>query len=294
MNPDAIPPTNANDERIQKWIPLALGIAQQHFKGDTRFDLEERRSIALLALCKANISYDETKLNPQTGKPYSFGTYAGRVVWDHLRKAAYKAESIMTRPSISNPRPELELDQQSLSDFAINHVARCDDTSNLEFESLVELLKSELARPEVCVLKGLLAGKTYALIISDLQRFKAFKGRRNLAIVGKIKKSIIEKMRQNGWSKRLSGAGGVDQLEQLSASKVFERVVSAAARRKRKSPPMQRYLFDPIPYYPEWRSDYESPKPARRSRQAARRPVQEIARRLWPEPPDETLLRRAS
>jgi len=245
VDPDAIPATDAEQELIQQWIPFALSQANQHFRNDTRFDLEERQGVALYALTIAAKKFDPLKINPLTGTTYSFGSYAQRVIWDHLRKAAYKYGSQMSRPSIGSKNTELELDQQTLSEHEYHQ-----DNSDVEYQDLLAKLYSQLDKPEVAVLKGILAGKRYQDILLDLNRFKKYRNRKSVQLVSKLRRSIIEKMRRNCWYREL---GDVDELrpEERQQRGLFRIIFDVGVR--------QLYLFEPIEYWDEygrWRKDH--------------------------------------
>lgn len=247
MDPKALPTENAQQDLVVQWIPFAISLARRHFRSDTRFDLEERKSTAYEALCKAAIKYDPLKINPNSGKPYSFGSYAGMVIWDHLHKTAHKNGSLMTRPSVGNKDAPPELAQQALSEYAEQENGYTPDFSDVEYKELLAKLNSILSKPEQCVLRGLLAHKKYKAILKDLQKHKAFADQTNVSIVSKFRKSIMYKMQENGWGFILGDQETFNDVEYAEEPKPK----SAQKQRLVRTAALQKSLFSVAPYLSE-------------------------------------------
>jgi RNA polymerase sigma factor (sigma-70 family) len=162
-------------------MPLAIMYARNHFTSDSRFDFDERRSVAFLALCKAAKNFDEAR-------GYSFGTYAGRVIWSELRRGAYKAASQMTRPSIGTPRPELESQQQTLGAYA-ETMHSSNEIELQENRDYVAWILEQLDEQQQTVARGIMEGKSYEEI--KLPRIKG-RGKTSRSRVAYVKKRMDE------------------------------------------------------------------------------------------------------
>ena len=148
MDPDAIPPENERQALIQQWIPFAISLAKYHYRDDTRFDYEERVSEALYALCIAAEKFD-------VSYGTSFGSYAGKVIWDKLRKAAYKRGSLLTRPAAWRKKKIAEPKQQALPAreyYGKDH----DGFSQVENRDLVDWIMELLDDQQEAVARGLM------------------------------------------------------------------------------------------------------------------------------------------
>jgi hypothetical protein len=64
-------------------VPLAISIANSHFRSCPYYSTEDRHGEALWALC-----YAAERYRPETG--FSFTTYASKVVWDKLKRGRCK------------------------------------------------------------------------------------------------------------------------------------------------------------------------------------------------------------
>lgn len=162
-------------------MPLAIMYARNHFTSDSRFDFDERRSVAFLALCKAAKNFD-------AALGYSFGTYAGRVIWSELRRGAYKAASQMTRPSIGAPRPDLEPHQQTLGAYS-ETIHSQDEIALHEDRDYVAWILEQLDDQQRTVAVGIMEGKSYEEI--KLPRIKG-KGKTSRSRVAYVKKRMDE------------------------------------------------------------------------------------------------------
>jgi len=150
------------DDLIIKWMGLAVWYAKHHFTGDTRYDFEERRSVAYEALIKAADGYD-----PAMG--FSFGTYAGKVIYRMLSKEAYKQATQVKRPSLGAKRVVEEMKQQSLGTFVENRHSHSEEKS-IEDRDHVEWILNQLDEQERAVAIGLMEGRKYAEIILPTTR----------------------------------------------------------------------------------------------------------------------------
>lgn len=165
-------------------MPIAMKYARECFTEDTRFDYEERKSVAYLALIKAADGYD-----PTTG--FSFGTYAGKIIWRMLRREAYKQGSQMTRPSPDTKKPPKEAQQQIFGDKAETHHA-ADPTGEYDQKEYIEWILSMLSPDERAVAIGIMEGRKYAEI--DLRKGSNSKSSRR-SRAAYLKKRMVQKVR---------------------------------------------------------------------------------------------------
>jgi hypothetical protein len=163
-------------------MDLAIWYARRHFTDDSRFDFEERKSVAFLALCKAAKNFDEAK-------GYSFGTYAGRVIWSDLRKESYRAGSQMKRPSIGQQRPELEPKQHP---FGYAAEQECVYEEDHEQREHVAWILDQLDDQQRAVAEGIMEGKVYDQI--HLPRIRG-KGKTTPCRVAYVKAQMVELIR---------------------------------------------------------------------------------------------------
>jgi len=139
--------------------------------------------VAFLALVRAARNFD-----PSLG--FSFGTYAGRVIWSSLRKEAYISSSQMKRPAICLPRPDLELKQSALGDSDFEQ--REDEAKMAELRDWVEWVLNQCDEQQAAVVNGILDGKTYAEI--KLPR-RHGSGKATPQRVAYVKKQLTEMIR---------------------------------------------------------------------------------------------------
>lgn len=172
------------DALIEKWMPLAIRYASDYFTEDSRFDFEERKSVAFMALIKAADGYD-----PTTG--YSFGTYAGKVIWRMLRREAYKQGSQMTRPSPDSKSKPKEPKQQALGTYAEASLAD-DPTDELDQKEYVAWIMERLTPDEQAVALGIMEGRKYSEIHLKSRNSRSASGRSRAAYV---KKRLSQKIR---------------------------------------------------------------------------------------------------
>ena len=165
-------------------MPLAIRYASDYFTEDSRFDFEERKSVAFLALIRAADGYD-----PTTG--FSFGTYAGKVIWRMLRREAYKQGSQMTRPSPDSKSKPVEPKQQALGAFAESHMAD-DPTDELDTKEYVDWIIGNLSPDEQAVAYGIMEGRKYSEIKLKSRNSRSASGRSRAAYV---KKRLSQKIR---------------------------------------------------------------------------------------------------
>ena len=151
MDPDAIPPEDEIQALVLQWIPFAISLAKNHFRDDSRFDYEERVGEALYALCLAAEKFD-------VSRGASFGSYAGRVIWDKLRKASYKRGSLISRPAMWRKQDVDEPGQKVLS---ISSEATVEHTGfqDVDNADLVEWIMEILDSQQQAVARGLMHGK---------------------------------------------------------------------------------------------------------------------------------------
>jgi hypothetical protein len=166
-------------------MPLAVSYAKRFFTEDTRFDFDDRKSVAFLALIKAADGY-----NPTLG--FSFGTYAGIVIYRHLAKEAYKSASQVKRPSPGAKKPVQEMKQQALGQFAENrHVY--DPTADLENRDHVGWILDQLDEVERAIAMGIMEGKHYAEM--DLPTMREYTNPSSLrSRAAYIKKRMVQRI----------------------------------------------------------------------------------------------------